>query len=545
VAPGALVGLIGGATGSRSRSFALARAQSYIFVAAGICGFVVIAFPHPDVVHELAAIPIAVVAVATGLGLYFGASRVPGWFLLLTPALGTLLVTGAVVLSESAISAYTLYYLWIAFYCFYFLSRRDALAHLAFIALNFGAMLVLVGIPDEPIPNADVSYFVLAVATMAAATVFMLFLRARVEGLVGELSGATRTDPLTGLPNRRAFLESLESELERARPDRRPVSVLAADVDRLQSLNDAMGHDGADRILIGIGELLDSSTRRIDTVARIGPGGFGVVLPEVDQESAYVTAEELVAQVRRSLRAPRTAVTISVGVASFPRRAVDADGLLRAADRALFTAKVLGRDRAVVSSPEIEDHLKTLLSLAEALDMRDGRTSRHSETVGHYAEEIARELGLPEPRVARVRLAGILHDIGKVGVPDSILFKAGPLTDEEWEQMRRHPEIGARILGSSELADIREWVLAAHERPDGKGYPRGIAGGEIPIEARIVGVADAYEAMTADRAHRPAIGDQAARTELLRGIGTQYDAEVVEALFTVLDRGRVSIAADG
>jgi HD-GYP domain-containing protein (c-di-GMP phosphodiesterase class II) len=135
-----------------------------------------------------------------------------------------------------------------------------------------------------------------------------------------------------------------------------------------------------------------------------------------------------------------------------------------------------------------------------------------------------------------VRLAGILHDIGKVGVPDSILLKDGPLTDEEWEQMRRHPEIGARILGSSELADIREWVLCSHEQPDGRGYPRGLAGGEVPIEARIVSVADAYEAMTADRVYRPAIGDPAAREELRRGIGTRFDGEVVEALIAVLDR---------
>ena len=413
-------------------------------------------------------------------------------------------------------------------------------------------MVALVGVPAQPFPETDVSYIVLATATMFSATLLMLFLRARVEGLVGALSGAARTDPLTGLPNRRAFREALEGELERARPARRPVSVLAGDVDRLQSLNDSLGHDGADRILIAIGELLDDATRRIDTVARIGPGGFGIVLPEIGQESAYVKAEELVTEVRRGLRTPgASSVTISFGVASFPRRAADADELLRAADRALFTAKVLGRDRAVVTSPEIEEllrgssrrrsgesltHLKTLLSLAEALDLRDGRTADHAETVGWYCEQIGRELGLAEPRVARLRLAGILHDIGKVGVPDSILLKDGPLDAEEWEQMRRHPEIGARILGSSELGDIREWVLASHEQPDGGGYPRGLSGGEIPIEARIMSVADAYEAMTADRVYRPAIGDEAAREELRRGVGSRFDGEVVDALITVLDR---------
>jgi diguanylate cyclase (GGDEF)-like protein/putative nucleotidyltransferase with HDIG domain len=534
------------------RDATLARAQGYIFAAAGLSGLVVLGFPHPPVVDELAAALLGVAAIATGIALYAWAGRVSPALLLAAPALGTLYVSVAVAVSESAISAYTLFYLWIAFYSFYLLSRAQAVVQLVFLALNFAAMLALVGIPATPPENTDVSYIVLATATMASATVLMLYLRARVEGLVGELSGAARTDPLTALPNRRAFREALDGELERAAPARRPVSVLAGDVDRLQALNDKRGHDGADRILIAIGDLLDRSTRRIDTVARIGPGGFGVVLPEVDQEDAYVKAEELVTEVRRRLRTPgETPVTISFGVASYPRRAVDADELLRAADRALFTAKVLGRDRAVVTSPEIDDllrgsprrrtgesltHLKTLLSLAEALDLREGRSAHHAETVGRYAEETARELGLAEPRVARVRLAGILHDIGKVGVPDSILYKEGPLDPEEWEQMKRHPEIGARILGSSELADIREWVLASHEQPDGQGYPRGLAGGEIPLEARIVCVADAYEAMTADRLYRPAIGGAAAREELQLGAGTRYDAEVVEALLAVIDR---------
>ena len=331
--------------------------------------------------------------------------------------------------------------------------------------------------------------------------------------------------------------------------------MLAGDVDRLQALNDTLGHDGADRVLIAIAELIERAARRVDTVARIGPGGFGIVLPEVGQEHAYVKAEELVTEVRRTLRAPgAAAVTISFGVAVYPHHGVDADELLRAGDRALFTAKVLGRDRAVVSSPEIDGllrgssrrrsresltHLKTLLSLAEALDLRDGRAANHAEAVGWYCEQIAREMGLAEPRIARVRLAGILRNIGNVGVPDSILLKAGPLDEDEWEQMRRRPEIGARILGASELSDIREWVLCSHEQPDGEGYPRGLAGGEIPIEARIVSVADAYEAMTSDRAYRPAFTAAAAREELRRGAGARFDGEVVEALITVLDRGGV------
>ena len=139
--------------------------------------------------------------------------------------------------------------------------------------------------------------------------------------------------------------------------------------------------------------------------------------------------------------------------------------------------------------------------LAETLDMRDVGTARHSQTVGRYAEEIARGLGLPEPHVERIRAAGVLHDIGKLGVADAVLKKPGKLTDEEWVEMRRHPELGARILDHANLRDISAWVLAHHERIDGRGYPHGLPGDVIPLEARILAVADAYEAMTADRAY--------------------------------------------
>jgi putative nucleotidyltransferase with HDIG domain len=177
-----------------------------------------------------------------------------------------------------------------------------------------------------------------------------------------------------------------------------------------------------------------------------------------------------------------------------------------------------------------------VLTLAEALDIRDTGTARHSRTVGGYAELMARELGLEPALVERVRLAGVLHDVGKIGVPDAILGKRGPLNPSEWLEMRKHPEIGARILGSPYFDDLRLWVLAHHERPDGRGYPFGLAGDEIPLEARIVAVADAYEAMTTDRVYRPSLGEAAAREELRRCAGTQFDERVVEAFLHALER---------
>jgi len=150
---------------------------------------------------------------------------------------------------------------------------------------------------------------------------------------------------------------------------------------------------------------------------------------------------------------------------------------------------------------------------------------------------MARELGLTREHVNRIGIAGVLHDIGKIGVPDAILRKPGALTDEQYDAMKKHPEIGARILGGSGLDDIRGWILAHHERPDGRGYPFGLAGEAIPLEARILAVADAYEAMTSDRVYRNAIGADAARKELRTGAGKQFDAAVVAAFLRALGRG--------
>ena len=177
-----------------------------------------------------------------------------------------------------------------------------------------------------------------------------------------------------------------------------------------------------------------------------------------------------------------------------------------------------------------------VLDLAEAVDLRFSGSARHSETVGRYAAMMATELGFPEQRIERVRLAGMLHDVGKVGVPDSILNKPGKLTDEEFQIIKTHPQLGEQILEHSSLADVRAWVGAHHERPDGRGYPRGLAGEQLPVEAGILAVADAYEAMTSDRAYRASIGPVAARAELERCVGTQFDGPVVKALLSVLDR---------
>jgi len=183
------------------------------------------------------------------------------------------------------------------------------------------------------------------------------------------------------------------------------------------------------------------------------------------------------------------------------------------------------------------EQLAAAMLLAETLDRRDPGTVRHSLTVGRLAEQTGRHLGWSAERVERVRAAGVLHDIGKLGIPDAILLKPDALDRDEWQEIRRHPEIGARILEHANLADIARWVRAHHEHLDGGGYPAGLAGAAIPAEARVLAVADAYEAMTADRPYRASIGPDAAEAELRRAAGTQFDPEIVHALIAALAEG--------
>jgi putative nucleotidyltransferase with HDIG domain len=180
--------------------------------------------------------------------------------------------------------------------------------------------------------------------------------------------------------------------------------------------------------------------------------------------------------------------------------------------------------------------IERVIAMAHEIDRRECGTALHSQVVARYAELAARELRLPEDVVEDVRLAGLLHDVGKSAVPDAIVSKPAALDEAEWTAMSHHPRLGAALLDDAGLDEVREWILCHHERPDGKGYPRGLRGDEIPIEARILAVADAYEAMTNDRVYRRSIGRWRAREELRLNSGTQFDEVVVEAFLRAVER---------
>jgi diguanylate cyclase (GGDEF)-like protein len=394
---------------------------------------------------------------------------------------------------------------------------------------------------------ALVSTLILPAACALALAGVVVLQQGRIRTLRARVSDAARSDPLTGLLNRRSFEELLELELERARRTGRPLSILFGDLDRFASLNEEEGRVAGDAALEVVARDLRKWKRRIDQAARVGADEFAVLLPETDERGAYILAERLRRATHRRFGDATVALTICFGVASHPGHGEDVATIMRSAERAMLAAKDLGRDRSVIYSAEVlrilgsagapgDLQLATVVALAEALDIRDTGTAKHSHMVGRYAELMAIEVGLEPVHVERVHLAGVLHDVGKIGVSDAVLSKPGPLSADEWVEMKTHPEIAARLLSRPEFDDLRGWILAHHERPDGCGYPLGLTHGEIPLEARILAVADAYEAMTADRAYRPAIGEEAARAELEAGAGTQFDAEVVEAFLHALDR---------
>ncbi|MEX1143117.1 MAG: diguanylate cyclase [Thermoleophilaceae bacterium] len=373
--------------------------------------------------------------------------------------------------------------------------------------------------------------------------------RRRMATRISELTDAARRDSLTGLLNRRGFEEVFDVELDRARRADRPLSVIVGDLDRFKEVNDSLGHAAGDDALRAIGAAIVAGKRSWDSAARVGGEELALLAPDTDEHGAYVLAERLRSAIERMGEPAGAAqLTVSFGVASFPLHGQTRATLLQAADKALYAAKRLGRNRAVISSAEVpgvlarpprgrdDGHveLAALLSLAEALDVRESGSASHCQRVGRYAELIARELGLEPGAVERVRIAGVLHDIGRVGVPDDVLGKAGPLDEDEWRWVRSHPEVGARLLQTTELGDIGSWILAHHERPDGGGYPRGLARDDVPLEASIVGVADAYEAMTAERPYRPPLDRGTATRELREGAGRQFDEEVVGALLRVV-----------
>ena len=385
-------------------------------------------------------------------------------------------------------------------------------------------------------------------------------LLAEVDRLYHEQAEAAVTDAVSGLPNHRAIMARIDEEVARCQRADRACAVLFVDFDHFKRVNDTWGHQAGDTILREVGQRLRASIRQQDYVGRYGGEEFAVILTEVDFLNAIAAAEKLCAAVAqqpctwiRDGNVEKIPVTASLGVAVYPLHGQDREALIAHADNGMYQAKRAGRNCVRIADVDIEleqepqarvesekpvmmpmQVVQAFTAMARAHDLS---TSAHAYRLVSMVEATARKLGFSGEKLYQVHLGALLHDIGKVGVPDIILRKPGALTNEEWVEMRKHPEIGRQILDQvggtfSQISDI---VAGHHERWDGKGYPDGLSGEDIPLGARIITVVDAYDAMTSRRVYREPMSNEAARAELLRCSGQQFDPRVVEAFLSVLD----------
>jgi diguanylate cyclase (GGDEF)-like protein len=351
-----------------------------------------------------------------------------------------------------------------------------------------------------------------------------------------------RTDNLTGLGNHRAYQAALRDRIEESQRTGLPFCLCLVDVDNFKHINDTYGHPIGDEALMQLSELLAS----IDHGAAFRFGGDEfAVLVALDELSAYREIERVQRELATFEVSPEGPIAISVGIATYPTHADDAVELQRTADGALYWSKAHGKNRTCIYSPNVvrimspaeleketerNARLRAAKNLVRFVDARDPSTAMHSEVVSALAEAIGIELALDPAMIDHLRLAGLLHDIGKIGLPDSILRAPRQLTDDEYAIVKRHPEFGRELLDGIGIEPVDEWVLHHHEHWDGSGYPHGLAAQEIPLGARIILVADAYEAMTADRPYRRAQSPDYALRELRAHAGRQFDPAVVAAL---------------
>jgi diguanylate cyclase (GGDEF)-like protein len=361
------------------------------------------------------------------------------------------------------------------------------------------------------------------------------------------------TDPLTGLGNHRHFHERLQRELLRAEEEDTSLTLCFIDVDDFKKVNDRFGHPSGDRVLSQVAGRL----RQGGEAFRLGGDEFALLLADHDEATALAAANSIVERVAALDLDHIGRVTVSAGLATFPLQGHGRDELIRLADSALYWAKEHGKNRVRLPRPAVVElaELKRLAdgpdkaaryraaaSLAKAVDARDAYTGSHSSRVGDLAARVAKRVGLDPEHVELTRLAGSLHDLGKLAIPEEILRKPGSLTDSEWLVLERHPQIGFRMLDSLGVDPVADLVLHHHERWDGAGYPDGLAGEAIPLGARIIFVADAYDAMTTDRIYQAKQSHHAALTELRRCAGSQFDPGIVAAFTEEL--GMTFLAAE-
>jgi diguanylate cyclase (GGDEF)-like protein/PAS domain S-box-containing protein len=395
-------------------------------------------------------------------------------------------------------------------------------------------------------PRDDLGGALVTMAGMVASSVV-------AERLLALEVAGSGADPLVGLPDARAFSELMERESERARRYGRALSLVLVDIDGFRRINETHGQASGDAVLREVAARLGGHVRGSDWVGRTGGDEYAWLLPETTEEAARDAA----ARLRRALaEEPFPGVgylTASLGISSSASAEGAAD-LYRQAEVALHWAKVSGRNRAVLYSFHVAEEvfsrrgaeraeapsLRAMRALAWAVDAKDPHTHRHSARVADLAVQLATALGWTVTRAAQLREAGLVHDVGKIAVPDRILFKPGPLTAEEYALMCAHADIGSKIVADVLSPEQAAWVRSHHERWDGAGYPDRLTGEEIPEEARLLTLADCWDVIVSSRAYKPSRSADDALEEVRRCSGSQFWPVAVEALERLVAAGAVA-----
>jgi diguanylate cyclase (GGDEF)-like protein len=372
-----------------------------------------------------------------------------------------------------------------------------------------------------------------------------------LEEMVAQLRELTVTDYLTGLANHRDFQERLGDQLAEAAARQSRLALVLIDLDDFHLVNNRFSHAVGDSVLKEVAERISAICRPEDAKARVGGEEFAVVLRDMEPASVLDVAGRILDAIRSRPFASAGEVTASVGMALHPEHSGEKDELVQRAESALRVAKSRGKDCTVAWSPELEPssaekisreaQLRSIFALARAVDARDPHTGLHSQRLARYARAFATGLGIDDERLAVIRAAALLHDVGKIGVRDAILLKPTMLDDVEFSEMREHPVLGERIVTGAVDHQISRAVRHHHERIDGDGYPDGLKGDDIPLASRILFVADAFDAMTSDRVYRKALSVDKAVNELKRCAGTQFDPEVVTSATSLIESGVVKV----
>jgi diguanylate cyclase (GGDEF)-like protein len=369
-----------------------------------------------------------------------------------------------------------------------------------------------------------------------------------------QLTTLASVDGLTGLLNQRSFKERLVAEVRTARRRHRPLSLALLDIDHFKRVNDVYGHAVGDRVLAEVARRLKAAVRAGETVARIGGEEFAWVLPATDGANARAAAERARRAVSERPFPVVGTLTVSAGVCELGGEARDADELFRLADVALYWAKSRGRDRCTEYSGESaraaseaaeragrerEEALAGIRTLAALVDGKSPATRGHSERVAALAQQLALACGWTHDRAALLREVGLVHDVGKIAVPDEILLKPGALDEDERLQIRNHPVVGARMVAGLFTDEQAAWLRHHHERFAGGGYPDGLLGAGIPIGARLLAIADAWDAMTSERVYQTARTAAEALAECRREAGGHFCPQGVAALARLWEEGRI------